>query len=109
MSNKKLVRVIIYEGPEEIIDRYEIRNVMGTIQGGIPPLYSAGRSHKELTNDLVKKLKENNIPPFVKITAETILTVDHHNPNDPEAEFELMQQNLLEVLEKHDNATIPNR
>jgi hypothetical protein len=70
MANKRIIRIIIYEGPEEIIDIYEKRNLKGTIKGGIPSISVKGERND--TAKIARTLTAQNIEPFVKITAETI-------------------------------------
>lgn len=85
MANKRLIRVIIYEGPEEIIDLYEKKALKGTRRGGVPKIWE----DREYTH---------NIKGFIKLTAETV------EPVKDDACFTLLD--IKYILVRHEKAVV---
>lgn len=91
MSNKRIIRVIIYEGEEEVVDLYEEKALKGTRKGGIPENWIVNwvDSPEQKIKQKQKhfRLSKNGI----KISARTldrILVGENHNLNSIYDKFE---------------------
>lgn len=84
MSTKKLIRIIIYEGPEELVNLYDKNSFLGIRKGGIPEIWTRDMLVKEREHIRMLGMKEG-----VKISGHTMKNIDPANSVELATEFNL--------------------
>lgn len=64
--NKRIIRLIIYEGPEELVDLYEERSLKDSRKGGIPNYWIKDKPNFPELHNLVGENRSNYFSRYYK-------------------------------------------